>query len=102
MPICNLDQAEFAKLFMDVAVAEGCEILDPVAYQLRHTGATADRATKARDQAGVKRRGRWLSDSSLRTYLDILGAAQVVKAMSNKKLGPAMAAASSHWPLYFC
>jgi len=37
-------------------------------YQLRHSGPSIDFADQSRDLMGIKRRGRWRSDSSLRRY----------------------------------
>ncbi|CAK9105668.1 unnamed protein product [Durusdinium trenchii] len=39
-----------------------------VLYQLRHSGPSHDRMTKARSLVDIKKRGRWLSDSSVRRY----------------------------------
>ncbi|CAK9056858.1 unnamed protein product [Durusdinium trenchii] len=39
-----------------------------VLYQLRHSGPSHDRMTKARSLGDIKKRGRWLSDSSVRRY----------------------------------
>ncbi|CAK9098379.1 unnamed protein product [Durusdinium trenchii] len=39
-----------------------------VLYQLRHSGPSHDRMTKARSLVEIKKRGRWLSDSSVRRY----------------------------------
>ena len=37
-------------------------------YQLRHGGASHELLSGARDINGIKKRGRWLSDTSLRRY----------------------------------
>ena len=37
-------------------------------YRLRHGGATEDLCAKHRDFHGVKQRGRWLTDQSVRRY----------------------------------
>ena len=39
-----------------------------VLYQLRHSGPLYDRMTKQRSLLEVKKRGRWLSDSSVKRY----------------------------------
>ena len=39
-----------------------------VLYQLRHSGPSYDRMVKHRSLLDVKKRGRWLSDSSVRRY----------------------------------
>jgi hypothetical protein len=45
------------------------EVLHP--YQLRHGGATDDLSSRCRDHNGVKSRGRWRTDSSVRRYAKI-------------------------------
>ena len=49
----------------------------------------------------IKERGRWQSSSSLRTYLDIVGAADVATGMRLQGFGPALAWAHSRWHTYF-
>ena len=49
----------------------------------------------------IKEGGRWLSDSSLRVYLDVLGATQAPRLMRLKGLAPQLAAADRWWPSYF-
>lgn len=66
LPLCDLGQGELAKLFTETAVGEGLEELDPVVYQCRHTWPAGDRAQMLRKPAGIKRRGRWISDASVR------------------------------------
>jgi len=44
------------------------ELGPPVLYQLRHGGASAELLSGQRDVSGIKKRGRWLSDTSLRRY----------------------------------
>ena len=39
-----------------------------VPYTARHGGASHDAATGFRSQEGIKRRGRWLVDGSVRRY----------------------------------
>ena len=50
----------------------------------------------------IREAGRWQSDSSLRTYLDVLAASSVVRAMGHRGMGPTLAAAEVQWPMYFC
>ena len=40
----------------------------PVLYQLRHGGASHEALTGFRPISGIKHRGRWLSDTSVRRY----------------------------------
>ena len=49
----------------------------------------------------IREGGRWQSDSSLRTYLDIVASAAVVRALRLRQLGPQLDAAQAAWPLYF-
>jgi hypothetical protein len=46
----------------------GLQALRPCRYGLRHGGASEDLASKRRDGLGVKRRGGWRTDSSLKRY----------------------------------
>ena len=46
----------------------GLEELNPCRYALRHGGASEDLLSRRRSVQDVKRRGRWVSDSSLRRY----------------------------------
>ena len=50
----------------------------------------------------IRERGRWLSDSSLRVYLDILAASSAVRAMRLQGLGPLLDQAERTWAEYFC
>ena len=43
-------------------------LADPSLYRLRHGGASHDVAIELRSLAEVKKRGRWVSDSSVRRY----------------------------------
>jgi hypothetical protein len=56
-----------AKNLFKVA-CEKLGLTDPSPYRLRHGGASHDRAMNLRTLAEVKRRGRWVADSSLRRY----------------------------------
>jgi len=40
-------------------------------YQLRHGGASDDLCSKLRDHYGVKERGRWQTDTSVRRYAKV-------------------------------
>eukprot|EP00438_Fugacium_kawagutii_P034413 Skav227976 [mRNA] locus=C8995002:29:1300:+ [translate_table: standard] len=60
---------EYRKVFQATGKRIGVENLHP--YQLRHGGATEDLTSKKRDFAGVKSRGRWKTDQSVRRYAKI-------------------------------
>ena len=49
----------------------------------------------------IREGGRWLSDSSLRTYLDIVTAASVVRTLRLQGLARQLAQADRFWHLYF-
>ncbi len=49
----------------------------------------------------IRKGGRWLSDSSLRIYLDVIGATMVLRALRARGLAPQVVAADRLWPLYF-
>ena len=49
----------------------------------------------------VQECGRWLAASSLRIYLDAVGAAGVLVQARARGLGPALHWVSSHWVCYF-
>ena len=63
----KFDQREFASLFREAGLKLGLSP-PPMLYQLRHSGASLDFAAGDRDLLGIKRRGRWRSDTSLRRY----------------------------------
>ena len=48
----------------------------------------------------IKARGRWVSDSSLRTYLDVIGASSISVAVQAAGLAPAIAHVRDEWPRY--
>ena len=64
----SLTAEEDIKRFALVVEALALEALAPTRYGLRHAGASEDLITKRRAALDVKRRGRWVSDSSLRRY----------------------------------
>jgi integrase len=45
--------------------------------------------------------GRWASDSSLRTYLDIITSASIATTFRLEGLAPALVVAERNWELYF-
>jgi len=56
----------------------------PLLYQLRHSGPSIDFADQSRNLTGIKRRGRWRSDSRLSRYEK---GAQVTKQLRALPLG---------------
>ncbi len=58
----------FEKAFRAAAHAARLDLLDPVPYLLRHTGASADALHRRRDLSEIKTRGRWTSDVTVRRY----------------------------------
>ena len=60
---------EFRKTFTRLGAKLGVMNLHP--YQLRHGGATQDLTSHVRDFNGVKSRGRWKTDSSVRRYAKV-------------------------------
>ena len=62
-----------------------------VLYSLRHGGASWDALRRARDMLGIKRRGRWRSDASLRRYEKAARAQKEVQRMSRATLNFAAA-----------
>ncbi|CAK0890061.1 unnamed protein product, partial [Prorocentrum cordatum] len=66
-PLFAFSQAEFARCFKTA----GAKLLlqrPPPPYILRHSGASRDFAEQRRTLVGVKRRGRWRTDASVRRY----------------------------------
>lgn len=60
---------DYRKKFQQAGSRLGVDHLHP--YQLRHGGATEDMTSKKRDFAGVKSRGRWKTDQSVRRYAKV-------------------------------
>lgn len=71
---------EFRKSFQEAGAALGLEAVHP--YQLRHGGATNDLAAGVRDFQGVKSRGRWKTDQSVRRYAKTGRIQQLLTQMS--------------------
>ena len=67
-PLLDQSQEDFAREFSEIGKEVGVDILGPVAYHFRHSGASNDHATKARTQSETKERGRWIADASVRRY----------------------------------
>ena len=59
---------QYLALIRRAARLSGVDTLDPVAYSLRHGGASDDCLSNRRHILAIKCRGRWRSDSSLRRY----------------------------------
>ena len=66
-PLFKFDQGHLTRCFRMVTDELGVKP-QPMLYQLRHSGASMDYINRARDLLGIKRRGRWRADSSLRRY----------------------------------
>ncbi|CAK0855216.1 unnamed protein product, partial [Prorocentrum cordatum] len=60
--------AAFTAMFKRAAADVGLEAWELTPYILRHAGPSHDWLTKARSLGGIKRRGRWISDMSVRRY----------------------------------
>eukprot|EP00973_Karenia_brevis_P086983 12061932-Karenia_brevis.AAC.1 len=75
----------FPVLFKRVAKLLGVTPL-PVPHQLRHAGASADRAQNRRPLAEVKKRGRWASDRSVARYNKENRINQALASLSSKVL----------------
>lgn len=64
-------------------------------------GYATDMKLKGASFEEIREGGRWLSDSSLRIYLDVIGATLVLRAMRSQGLASQIMAAERLWPLYF-
>ena len=64
----NIDYHDLSKSWKDAMKAAGLPDNYMVLYQLRHSGASWDRAKGYRSQLEVKHRGRWASDTSMLRY----------------------------------
>ena len=60
--------AAFTAMFKRAAADVGLGAWELTPYILRHAGPSHDWLTKARSLDGIKRRGRWISDMSVRRY----------------------------------
>ena len=49
----------------------------------------------------IREAGRWQSDSSLRTYLDLVGATSSLKCLRGKGFSAQLAEAEERWPAYY-
>ena len=59
---------QFIALWNQVVIELQLQPLNPCRYALRHGGASEDILSRRRLLVDVKRRGRWVSDSSLKRY----------------------------------
>ena len=59
---------ELEDKFREACVRLALQNLRPCLYSLRRGGASEDLLTRSRADQGVKRRGRWASDSSPKRY----------------------------------
>ena len=75
---------EFRNRFSAVGAKFNVKGLHP--YQLRHGGATEDLTAKHRDFAGVKSRGRWRTDQSVRRYAKIGRVQQLLQKISPRDI----------------
>lgn len=75
---------EFRKAFARAGEAFNIPGLHP--YQMRHGGATEDLTSKIRDFQGVKTRGRWRTDQSVRRYAKVGRVQQLLSKVSARNL----------------
>lgn len=64
-------------------------------------GFATDAKMDGEDFIAIREAGRWLSDESLRTYLDVLSSTMVIKSLRLRGLSNKLAAAERLWPAYF-
>ena len=64
-------------------------------------GWATDQKVAGTDFVTIREGGRWLSDASLRCYLDILSATMAIRTLRDSGLAPQVEAASRLWPYYF-
>ena len=61
-------------------------------------GFASDAVAAGRGFTEIREAGRWVADSSLRTYIDVVSAASIVTNMRLSGLKPAILFARSHLP----
>eukprot|EP00434_Breviolum_minutum_P018993 symbB.v1.2.016746.t1/scaffold1277.1/size127245/10 len=83
-PLFTFTMEEFRNRFSAVGAKFNVKGLHP--YQLRHGGATEDLTAKHRDFAGVKSRGRWRTDQSVRRYAKIGRVQQLLQKISPRDI----------------
>ena len=67
-PLWRTSGTDDVVIFAEAVKATGLDLISACRYGLRHGGASDDLMTGARSALEVKRRGRWLADSSLKRY----------------------------------
>eukprot|EP00435_Cladocopium_sp_Y103_P076203 s26_g81.t1 len=82
--IFKFTMEEFRKQFQKVGSLLGVSDLHP--YQLRHGGASEDLSSFVRDYQGVKSRGRWVTDQSVRRYAKTGRVQQLLTKLKPDKL----------------
>ena len=78
--IFSFSMDEYRKQFVKFGAALGLGTVHP--YQLRHGGATEDLTSGRLDHNGVKARGRWRTDQSVRRYAKSGRVQQLLSQMS--------------------
>ena len=79
-PVFPFSMDDFRKQFVLAGKELGIDALHP--YQLRHGGASQDLSSGFRDHSGVKMRGRWKTDQSVRRYAKIGRVQQLLTKLS--------------------
>jgi hypothetical protein len=64
----DTDMKEWDKAFRSAALQAGLSVLRPCLYMLRHTGSSSDALNARRTELGIKSRGRWQRDKTVRKY----------------------------------
>ena len=82
--IFSFSMDQYRKEFTKAAKRLQMEGLHP--YQLRHGGAADDLCSKQRDHPGVKQRGRWATDQSVRRYTKVGKVQQLLNRLPNGAL----------------
>lgn len=75
---------EYGREFTKAGELLGLKGLHP--YQLRHGGAADDLNSKERDHQGVKARGRWQTDQSVRRYTKVGKIQQILNQLSRPNM----------------
>ncbi len=83
-PLFKFSMEEFRNRFSAAGAKFNVNGLHP--YQLRHGGATEDLTAQHRDFAGVKARGRWRTDQSVRRYAKIGRVQQLLQKISPRDI----------------
>lgn len=64
----NVTMKDWDKTFRHAAQLAGLAILRPCLYMLRHTGSSSDALNRRRTELGIKSRGRWQRDKTVKKY----------------------------------